>query len=58
MNRSFYDIDPAGEVLCTYTGVGEQEKLRSVSAATRQLAGAAHPSLSLPCHSFGLSSTS
>ena len=31
MSRSFYDIDPAGEVLCTYTEGGEKEKLRSVS---------------------------
>jgi hypothetical protein len=31
MSRSFYDIDPAGEVLCTYTDGGEKEKLKSVS---------------------------
>jgi hypothetical protein len=31
MSRSFYDIDPAGEVLCTYTEGGEKEKLKSVS---------------------------
>ncbi|AEO68546.1 uncharacterized protein THITE_131994 [Thermothielavioides terrestris NRRL 8126] len=30
MSRSYYDIDPAGgEVLCTYTEGGEQEKLKS-----------------------------
>jgi hypothetical protein len=33
MSRSYYDIDPAGgEVLCTYTEGGEQEKLKSVSS--------------------------
>jgi len=31
MSRCFYDIDPAGEVLCTYTDGGEKEKLKSVS---------------------------
>ena len=31
MSRSYYDIDPAGEVLCTYTEGGDKEKLRSVS---------------------------
>lgn len=31
MSRSFYDIDAAGEVLCTYTDSGEKEKLKSVS---------------------------
>jgi hypothetical protein len=30
MSRSFYDIDPAGEVLCTYTESGERETLRAV----------------------------
>ncbi|KAL2263362.1 hypothetical protein VTK26DRAFT_7083 [Humicola hyalothermophila] len=29
MSRSFYDIDPAGEVLCTYTEGSEKGKLRS-----------------------------
>ncbi|KAL2133765.1 hypothetical protein VTI74DRAFT_1747 [Chaetomium olivicolor] len=29
MSRSFYDIDPAGDVLCTYTEGGEKESLRS-----------------------------
>ncbi|KAH6637361.1 vitamin B6 photo-protection and homoeostasis-domain-containing protein [Chaetomium tenue] len=29
MSRSFYDIDPAGEVLCTYTNGGEKEQLKS-----------------------------
>jgi hypothetical protein len=33
MSRSFYDIDPAGEVVCTYTEGGEKEKLKSVSVA-------------------------
>ncbi|KAL1838509.1 hypothetical protein VTJ49DRAFT_2616 [Mycothermus thermophilus] len=27
MSRTFYDIDPAGEVLCTYTESGEREAL-------------------------------
>lgn len=31
MSRNHYDIDPAGDVLCTYTEEGEREKLRSVS---------------------------
>jgi len=31
MSRSFYDIDAAGEVLCTYTDSGQKEKLKSVS---------------------------
>ncbi len=31
MSRSFYDIDPAGEVLCTYTDGGGREALKSVS---------------------------
>jgi hypothetical protein len=34
MSRSFYDIDPAGEVLCTYTDSGETTKLKSVSSTT------------------------
>ncbi|KAH6616208.1 vitamin B6 photo-protection and homoeostasis-domain-containing protein [Chaetomium sp. MPI-SDFR-AT-0129] len=29
MSRSFYDIDPAGEVLCTYTDGGQRETLKS-----------------------------
>ncbi|KAL2146334.1 hypothetical protein VTI28DRAFT_4359 [Corynascus sepedonium] len=29
MSRSFYDIDAAGEVLCTYTDSGQKEKLKS-----------------------------
>ncbi|GAB1318307.1 Vitamin B6 photo-protection and homoeostasis-domain-containing protein [Madurella fahalii] len=29
MSRSFYDIDPAGEVLCMYTDGGERGSLRS-----------------------------
>jgi hypothetical protein len=29
MSPSFYDIDPAGEVLCTYTNGGEKDKLKS-----------------------------
>lgn len=33
MSRNFYDIDPAGEVLCMYTDGGERGSLRSVSAA-------------------------
>ncbi len=32
MSRSIYDIDPAGNVLCTYSGTdAEKETLRSVS---------------------------
>lgn len=30
MSRTFYDIDPAGDVLCTYTEGGEKENLKSV----------------------------
>ena len=34
MSRSIYDIDPAGNVLTTYTGTdSEKETLRSVSLA-------------------------
>ncbi|KAJ4288873.1 hypothetical protein N0V88_007206 [Collariella sp. IMI 366227] len=33
MSRSFYDIDPAGDVLCTYTEGGEKESLRSEKTA-------------------------
>ena len=40
MSRNFYDIDPAGEVLCTYTDDGSEKEreVRSVSVVmTRRL---------------------
>lgn len=45
MSRNFYDIDPAGEVLCTYTDGGEKERLKAVSVDVSTLCFPFVPSL-------------
>lgn len=54
MSRSFYDIDPAGEVLCTYTNGEEKEKLKSVSACSACNAISSAPAAYLSNHHFFL----
>lgn len=49
MSRTFYDINPAGDVVCTYIDGGEEERLRSVSALLSTWPAAQSSRPSRPC---------